>query len=221
MEATFTFISFLIASFILLSHAPSSHKPHLNPRVFATDGGFYDNAISNLTKRATDTYDKARTKGNTLHCLMGMSQEDIEARGGCSLESLVYPQTPGLEEMEGWRTREALVAFFGEDLNEALMALNVPIDFYYQMWNHFKGDKDFYDDLTFMFDMDADIGDPETSVVGYSHRLIRLAISSIFYYMNDKMLTRITLSAGHRGIFCQLLCSKSWCYNCRQKLWSS
>ncbi|KAJ3540929.1 hypothetical protein NM208_g4839 [Fusarium decemcellulare] len=139
-RATFTFISFLLVSFILLPNAGSSHKPRLNPRVFTTDGDFHDNAIGNLTKRANDDYNKAHDKGHTLHCRMGMSQEAAQAANkGDSLESKPFLQINGLEDYEGWQAAEASAGLFGDRLNEALGALGVPIDLRHEHWHHNVG----------------------------------------------------------------------------------
>ncbi|KAF5012005.1 hypothetical protein FDECE_1911 [Fusarium decemcellulare] len=139
-RATFTFISFLLVSFILLSNAASSHKPRLNPRVFTTDGDFHDNAIGNLTKRANDDYNKAHDKGRTLYCRMGKSQEAAQADNeGNSLESKPFLQINGLEDYEGWEVAEASASLFGDRLNEALGALGVPIDLRHERWHHNVG----------------------------------------------------------------------------------
>ncbi|PTD03760.1 hypothetical protein HYE67_004403 [Fusarium culmorum] len=165
-RTTFTTIALLLISFFLLSYTSSHPRLSLSPRTVAADGDqLQQHAAGGLTKRVTDTYSKAHDKGHWLHCRMSMTKEEAkESNRGKSLESPSYLQVNGLEEPEGWNPHDASVSQFGDDLNEALRSLSIPIDFHHESWVHVH-EADIFNDPSWLIDgSDGNIDDFENCI---------------------------------------------------------
>lgn len=175
-RTTLTTIALLLISFFLLSYTSSPPRLSLSPRTVAADGDqLQQHAAGGLTKRVTDTYSKAHDKGHWLHCRMSMTKEEAkESNRGKSLESPSYLQVNGLEEPEGWNPHDASVSQFGDNLNEALRSLSIPIDFHHESWVHVH-EADIFNDPSWLIDgSDGNIDDFENCIVSYSHEIIGL-----------------------------------------------
>ncbi|QPC79576.1 hypothetical protein HYE68_010328 [Fusarium pseudograminearum] len=168
-RTTFTTIALLLIYFFLLSYTSSLPRVGLSPRAVTADGDqLQQNAVGGLTKRVTDTYSKAHDKGHWLHCRMSMTKEEAkESNRGESLEAPFYLQVDGLEEPEGWSPREASSSLFKDDLNEALRALSIPIDFRHESWSHTQAVAIFNEPSWLIDDrddVDVDVDDVEQGV---------------------------------------------------------
>ncbi|EKJ78806.1 hypothetical protein FPSE_00949 [Fusarium pseudograminearum CS3096] len=168
-RTTFTTIALLLIYFFLLSYTSSLPRVGLSPRAVTADGDqLQQNAVGGLTKRVTDTYSKSHDKGHWLHCRMSMTKEEAkESNRGESLEAPFYLQVDGLEEPEGWSPREASSSLFKDDLNEALRALSIPIDFHHESWSHTQAVAIFNEPSWLIDDrddVDVDVDDVEQGV---------------------------------------------------------
>ncbi|UZP42268.1 hypothetical protein NXS19_010084 [Fusarium pseudograminearum] len=99
---------------------------------------------------------------------MSMTKEEAkESNRGESLEAPFYLQVDGLEEPEGWSPREASSSLFKDDLNEALRALSIPIDFHHESWSHTQAVAIFNEPSWLIDDrddVDVDVDDVEQGV---------------------------------------------------------
>ncbi|KAM6516420.1 hypothetical protein FALCPG4_014603 [Fusarium falciforme] len=96
-----SFFSVALFSLLLLLYGGPSRNSGLELSVPFTERDLHDDAVTNLTKRASDNYERAREKGARLHCLMAMSIEDAaEVPDGAQAE--VYFEVDGVQENEGW-----------------------------------------------------------------------------------------------------------------------
>ncbi|KAF0636827.1 hypothetical protein FPSE5266_00949 [Fusarium pseudograminearum] len=94
-------------------------------------------------------------------------EEAKESNRGESLEAPFYLQVDGLEEPEGWSPREASSSLFKDDLNEALRALSIPIDFHHESWSHTQAVAIFNEPSWLIDDrddVDVDVDDVEQGV---------------------------------------------------------
>ncbi|KAL6812361.1 hypothetical protein J3E69DRAFT_376188 [Trichoderma sp. SZMC 28015] len=118
----FTYSIVVVLSLLLFLYAGSSQSPSLKPQVLSARAVDHESVVSNLTKR-DDTYEKAVTKGNGLHCLLTKTPQEPP-----SLEAPLYLQTPGQAYIEGWNDKTEFGApVFGNKLDAALAGINVPV----------------------------------------------------------------------------------------------
>ncbi|RSM08727.1 hypothetical protein CEP52_004470 [Fusarium oligoseptatum] len=96
-----SFFSVALFSLLLLLYVGPSRNSGLDLGVPITERDLHDDTFTNLTKRATDTYEKAREKGSRLHCLMAMSiDEASEIPDG--KQAGEHLQEWGIQDIEGW-----------------------------------------------------------------------------------------------------------------------
>lgn len=96
-----SFFSVALFSLLVLLYVGPSRNSGLDLSVPFTERDLHDDAVTNLTKRASDNYEKAREKGDRLHCLMAMSIEDAaEVPDGA--QAAEYFESDGVQENEGW-----------------------------------------------------------------------------------------------------------------------
>ncbi|KAI8654687.1 hypothetical protein NCS57_01215600 [Fusarium keratoplasticum] len=96
-----SFFSVALFSLLVLLYVGPSRNSGLDLSVPFTERDLHDDAVTNLTKRASDNYEKAREKGARLHCLMAMSIEDAaEVPDGA--QAAEYFESDGVQENEGW-----------------------------------------------------------------------------------------------------------------------
>ena len=126
---------------ILLVYTDSFLGPRHNPKVLIENDSLYESKVgfANFTKRLTPVaYNKAVSKGNNLHCLMGMTQAAAqEANGGASLEAPSYLQAGEIAETEGWVQIDR-VPYFLKSLDTALGDLNIPPNLITRTWYNIK-----------------------------------------------------------------------------------
>lgn len=119
----FTYSIVVVLSLLLFLYAGPSQSPSLKPQVLPARAVDHETVVRNLTKR-DDEYEKAVTKGNGLHCSLAKTLQDPPP-----MEAPLYLQTPGQAYIEGWDDEIDFGApQFGDKLNEALAAINVPVN---------------------------------------------------------------------------------------------
>lgn len=133
---SFTYLSAAFVCLLLLVYVGPFINPDSNPHIIVAERSLHDDVVVDLTKRQT-AYEKAQEKGNKLHCLMAMSQEEAkEANRGVSLESPDYLQEWGAEDVEGWTSwmKDEEAPYFKTYLNAALDGLGIEKDFIHEHW---------------------------------------------------------------------------------------
>ncbi|EEU34245.1 uncharacterized protein NECHADRAFT_50453 [Fusarium vanettenii 77-13-4] len=129
-----SFFSVALFSLLLLLYLGPSRNSGQDLRVPVTERDLHDDAVTNLTKRATATYQAASEKGAKLHCLLAMSKEDVEAAdGGKYKEPAKWLQKWGIEDSQGWVTEaeegeegaDKNAPYWGDYLDAAFSSLDI------------------------------------------------------------------------------------------------
>ncbi|KAF4337297.1 hypothetical protein FBEOM_8810 [Fusarium beomiforme] len=208
-RTTFTSISLLLLSLLLLhsSYAPSLRPVPSHPYDSTLNDSFHDSRlIGSLSKRATDTYEKAVEKGRSLYCDMGKSKEELQAsNGGKSMESPSYLQQAGLEGPEGWETQANARPSYKNYLDEALAALKATTNqLYHVSWIHNEAGSIYNDPSAALATMKngGDLGDldsdqaEEDKVCGNENS----DVSELNYIIRSQIANRKTLEFVFKAI---------------------